>query len=55
MAKWKSDNENKAKGNGAKPKVKPEGKSFWGGLFYFIISPLVWRSILVIVIVAVLF
>ena len=55
MAKRKSNIGNKAKGNDGKPRVKPERKSLWGGLFHFIISPLVWRLIWVIIIVAVLF
>jgi len=55
MVKWKSDTGNKAKDNDAKSGVKPGRKSLWGGLFHFITSPLVWRSILVVIIVAVLF
>lgn len=55
MAKQKSNIGNRAKGSGGKPRVKPERKSLWGGLFHFIVSPLVWRLILLVIIVAVLF
>ena len=55
MAKWKSSIGNRAKGSGGKPRVKPEGKSLSDGLFRFIISPLVWRLILLVIIAAVLF
>ena len=55
MAKQKSNIRNKDKGNDSKPRVKPERKSLWGELFRFIISPLVWRLILLVIIVAVLF
>lgn len=54
MAKWQSSIGNRAKGGG-KPRVKPERKSLLGGLFHFIISPLVRRLILLVIIVAVLF
>ncbi len=55
MAKWKSSIGNRAKGSGGKPRVKPERKSLSGGLFRFIVSPLVRRLILLAIIVAVLF
>jgi len=55
MAKWKSSIGNRAKGSDGKPRVKPERKSLSGGLFHFIISPLVRRLILLVIIVAVLF
>jgi len=55
MAKWKSSIGNRAKGSGGKPRVKPERKSLSGGLFHFIISPLVRRLILLVIIVAALF
>jgi len=55
MAKWKSSIGNRAKGSGGKPRVKPKRKSLLGGLFHFIISPLVRRLILLVIIVAVLF
>jgi len=40
---------------GGESRVKPKGKSFLGRLFHFIVSPLVWRLILLVAIVAVLF
>ena len=55
MAKWKSNIKNKAKDSGGKPRVEPRKKSLWGGLFRFIVSPLVRRLILLVIIVAVLF
>ncbi len=55
MAKQKSNIRNRAKGSGGKPRVKLERKSLVGGLFHFIVSPLVWRFILLVTIAAVLF
>ena len=55
MAKRKSNIKNRAKGSDGKPRVKPRRKSLWGGLFRFIVSPLVWRLILLVIVVAVLF
>ena len=55
MVKWKSNTENRAKGSGGKPGVKPERRSLLGGLFHLIVSPLVRRLILLVIIVAVLF
>ena len=55
MAKRKSNIRNRAKGSDGKPRVKPRRKSLLGGLFYFIVSPLVRRLILLVIIVAVLF
>jgi len=55
MAKWKSNIRNGAKGSSGKPRVKPKRKSLLAGLFRFIISPLVWRLILLVIIVAALF
>ena len=55
MAKQKSNDKNRARGNGDNPRVKLERKSLWGGVFHFIVSPLVWRLILLVIIVAVLF
>ncbi len=55
MAKWKSDTENRAKGSGGKPGVKPERRSLLGRLFHLLVSPLVRRLILLVIIVAVLF
>ena len=55
MVKWKSNIRNRTKDSGGKPKANPERKTLWGGLFHFIVSPLVWRLILLAIIVAVLF
>ncbi len=56
MAK-KADNKKKAKfrAGGDKARVKPEKKLALGGLFRFLISPWVRRSILLVLILAVLF
>jgi len=55
MAKQKSNAKNRARGNGDNLGVKPERRSLLGGIFHFIVSPLVWRFILLVIIVAVLF
>ena len=52
MAKRESNNRNRIKDG--KSRVRPQGKSFLAGLFHFIISPLVWRLILLVIIVVVL-
>ena len=55
MAKQKSDAKNRVRDNGDNFRVKPERRSLRRGIFYFIVSPLVWRFILLVIIVAVLF
>ncbi|MFC1897498.1 DNA translocase FtsK [Chloroflexota bacterium] len=53
MAKRESSINNGS--TGGKSRVKPKGKSFLGRLVHFIVSPLVWRFILLVIIVAILF
>ncbi|MBA7680631.1 hypothetical protein ES703_88952 [subsurface metagenome] len=48
MAKRKADIKDK-------PRIKPKRKSLLGGLFHFIVSPVVRRLMLIVVVVAVLF
>jgi len=55
MAKRKSNNRNRLKGTTNHTRIKPKKKSFLSRLFHFIVSPLIRRSILVIVLVGVLF
>lgn len=55
MAKKKANIKRKSKGAGDKPKVKPKGRSFWGGLFRLAISAPVRRLLLVLAILALLF
>jgi len=55
MVKKKTKTRNRAKGFRDKPRVKPQGRSLWGRLFRFLVSPWVWRFIFVAAIVAILF
>jgi S-DNA-T family DNA segregation ATPase FtsK/SpoIIIE len=59
MAKKKANIKHKPQGisnkSRARPRVKPERKSFWGGLFRFAISAPLRRLLLVLVILALLF
>ena len=57
MAKKKPKNKSRDrdKGIGGQTKVKPQGRSLWGGLFRFLVSPWLWRFIFVAAVVAILF
>ncbi len=55
MAKRKPNIRHKSKGISDKPRVKPGRRSFWGGLFHFMVSPLVRRLILLGAIIVLLF
>jgi S-DNA-T family DNA segregation ATPase FtsK/SpoIIIE len=55
MAKKKPKVRNRAKGTSDKARATPAGRSLWGRLFRFLVSPWVWRFIFVAAIVAILF
>jgi len=54
MAKRKANIRHRAKGVSDKARVKPARRSLLGGLFHFLVSPLVRRLIILVAIVAVL-
>ena len=55
MAKQKSNIRHRAKAVGDKSRIKPTRRSLLGGLFHFLVSPLVRRLILLVAIIALLF
>jgi len=55
MAKKKPKIKSRDKGVSGQSRVKPRGRSLWGRLFRFLVSPWVWRFIFVVAIVAVLY
>ena len=55
MAKKKPKIRNRTKGISDKARVKPTGRSLWGRPFRFLVSPWLWRFILVVAIVAILY